>query len=148
MTISNKEAEELLNMEKHYKGDTQYSYPSNINIPLYSQDNKIEFSLDISANAIKISKRKYQNRVYSNIVLLRIDIGGSPHTNPDGQVIECPHIHFYREGYDDKWAEPLPKNLFSCDDIFKMLDDFMNYCHVVTKPVIQKSVFEYDKYKR
>ena len=145
MNISDKEAKELLHLEKHYFGDTVYYFPNNINIPLYSKDEKIEFSIDASANRVKLSKVKYQNRVYNNIVLVRIDINGAPHRNPDGTVIPCPHIHYYKEGFGDRIAEPLPPGIITSNDDVQKLIEFMNFCHVKTKPNIQRAVSAYDK---
>ena len=40
-----------------------------------------------------LSKCSYIMR-YKNIQnLIRIDLEGPPHDNPDGTVVECPHIH-------------------------------------------------------
>ena len=35
----------------------------------------------------------------------------APHPNPHGTEIPCPHIHIYREDYDDKCAYP------TCDKV-------------------------------
>ena len=37
--------------------------------------------------------------------LLRLDFG-SAHRNPDGSYLDCPHLHRFREGAGDRWAEP------------------------------------------
>ena len=37
--------------------------------------------------------------------LLRLDFG-KPHRNPDGEHLDCPHLHRYREGEGLAWAEP------------------------------------------
>ena len=145
MNISDKEAKELLEMEKHYLGDMKYYYPANINIPLYSKDEKIEFYIDASANSIKLSKVKYQNRVYNNIVLVRIDIDGPPHRNPDGTIICGSHIHYYKEGYGDRWAEPLPPGIINGSDDIEKLINFMDFCNVKTKPNIQRGASAYEK---
>lgn len=52
-----------------------------------------------------------QERYWSNEILLRLDVNGPAHTNPDGTIVPTPHLHIYREGYDDKWAFPVPPDL-------------------------------------
>ena len=46
-------------------------------------------------------------------------IYGSPHTNPDDQIIGGTHLHIYKEGFDDRWAYPIDLN---CSKISKMLE--------------------------
>ncbi len=99
--------------------------------------------LDISAHEIKLTKIKFQNRVYQNIILVRLDLDGGPHRNPDVEDVVCPHIHIYKEGYGDKWAYPLPSNFTDPSNIFKTLDEFMNYCNIKQKPVFQQGVQSY-----
>jgi len=53
------------------------------------------------------SRITYQNRGRAVVVLLRLDLKGSPLRNPNDEVIPCPHLHIYREGFGDKWAYPL-----------------------------------------
>ena len=108
--LTQQEADALLAFEKHYKGKDEFFFPSlggDLRIPLYSLDNREEFILDISRGSISLEKNKFQTRARTTVILVRVDIGGSPHRNPDGTEIPCPHIHFYKAGFDDKWAEPL-----------------------------------------
>lgn len=66
--------------------------------------------------------------------LLRIDLDGPAHDNPDGTVVECPHIHIYKEGYNLSWAYPLQK-VISTDttDLITVLIDFLKYTNVNNK---------------
>ncbi len=73
------------------------------------------------------------------VVLVRLDFGGAPHSNPDGVEMGSPHLHLYREGYGDKWAVPVPGDRFA--DRWRLLDDFMRYCNVVEPPVIRRGLF-------
>jgi hypothetical protein len=64
-------------------------------------------------------------------VLVRLDVDGSPHTNPDGQRFKGTHIHYYREGYDDKWAFPLDPSIFTdTSDIGLTLEQFCSHCNI------------------
>ena len=58
--------------------------------------------LDVTRGQIKLTKATYQNRARQVIVLMRLDLDGSTHRNPDDQEIPCPHLHVYREGFGDR----------------------------------------------
>lgn len=75
------------------------------------------------------------------MILARLDIGGPPHRNPDGEEIACPHLHVYREGYGDKWAFPLPDSFSNHEDAWKTLFEFMDFCNVSTRPTILQELF-------
>jgi hypothetical protein len=109
---------------------------------LRSKDKREEFFLDISRGKINLKKTKYQNRARHVVVLVRIDLGASPHRNPDDTEVAAPHLHLYREGYGDKWASPLPGDAFSnTDDVWQVMQDFMKFCRIVEPPFIRKGLF-------
>jgi uncharacterized protein DUF6978 len=140
LDLTQNEADALMKMEKNRIDNTQYSFPGmggSLRIPLLSKDKREEFMLDIYRSNIRLSKNSFQNRVRKSIVLVRIDIDGAPHRNPDGEEIPCPHLHLYREGYDVKWAEPLSNYFELTDDIWDLLHYFMDYCTIIHKPDIQ-----------
>lgn len=97
--------------------------------------------MDIARSRVDISKTTYQNRARKTIVLLRLDIGGAPHRNPDGQEIPSPHLHIYKEGYGDKFAYPLPREFTFCENTLDYLDTFMDYCNIVGKPNLDTGLF-------
>jgi len=73
------------------------------------------------------------------VPLVRVDIGGAPHTNPDGATIPCPHIHLFREEFDDKWAFPLSGYPFrDSNDIVITFEDFARYCNITRVPQVQR----------
>lgn len=145
LLISQAEADELIAMEKVRTDDEMYEYPGfggKVIIPLVSRDQREDFMLDIERSRINLLKGKYQNRVRSAIILVRLDSGGSPHRNPDDSEIGCPHLHLYREGYGDKWAFPSsPGDFPHITDIWGSLFDFMRYCNIVKPPNIDRSLF-------
>ncbi|MGH8467941.1 MAG: DUF6978 family protein [Gammaproteobacteria bacterium] len=107
-----------------------------------SADRRELFVLDLRRGRIDLAKGTYQNRGRQVVVLVRLDFGGSPHRNPDGEEIGSPHLHLYREGYGDKWAVPVPSDRFSnVGNPWQTLDDFMRYCNVVEPPAIQRGLF-------
>ncbi len=63
---------------------------------LIGDDGRERFVLDIWRATVRLSKLRYQARGRKVIVLVRLDIDGAPHTNPDGVRIEGSHIHLYR----------------------------------------------------
>jgi hypothetical protein len=79
-----------------------------------------------------------QERYETNEILLRLDIDGPPHGNPDGTVVPTPHLHIYREGYDAKWAFPVPPDLdISSVDPLQVLVNFLLYCGITPIPPVQ-----------
>src|SRR5271166_3022046 len=98
-------------MEKRFVDDKDWTFPAageSIALELTSVDQRENFMLDVTRARIKLTKATYQNRGRQAIVLLRLDLDGPPHRNPDGEEIPCPHLHIYREGFGDKWAVLAP----------------------------------------
>jgi hypothetical protein len=109
---------------------------------LVSRDERESFLLDISRGRINLAKATYQNRSRKVIILLRLDIEGTTHTNPDGHRIPTPHLHVYREGFGDKWAIPVPSGDFTnTSDLFQSMEDFMTYCNITQPPNIERRLF-------
>jgi hypothetical protein len=87
---------------------------------------------------LRLAKLKFQNRVRTVIVLARLDVDGSPHTNPDGQTIPGTHLHLFREGYDDKWAYPLNPGVFTLlTDPGTTFQEFCAFCSIESAPSVQ-----------
>lgn len=96
------------------------------------------FLLDIWRGTLRLTKLKFQNRVRSVIVLVRLCVNGAPHTNPDGQHLPGTHLHLFREGYDDKWAIPVDVNKFTLlSSPGKTFHEFCAYCHIESPPPVQ-----------
>lgn len=143
--LTQQEADALLVLEKYDFSNDEYKFPylgGSLHLSLQSMDKKETFNLDVTRGYIALEKITFQTRARKAVVLVRLDIDGPPHRNPDGEEIGCPHIHLYREGYGDKWAYPLPDEL-KCvlDNPYNLLDKFMDYCHIIGKPIIQRELF-------
>jgi hypothetical protein len=138
------EADALLAMEKQRVSDKAVNFPmpgESLAIPLTSNDGTEHFVLDIQRKGqIKISKITYQNRARKEIILARLDVDGPPHRNPDQTEVPCPHVHLYREGYDDRWAYPLPAEFTDAADLYLTCQQFMTYCNVVVMPHLNPSL--------
>lgn len=146
INLTQAEADALIAREKRRIDDERWNYPGlggSISIPLVSLDKRENFLLDISRGKIDLLKGTYQNRSRQVIVLVRLDFGGQPHRNPDDEEILSPHLHIYREGYGNKWAMPIPANSFSnISDLWRTLDDFMNFCQIIEPPLIDRGLFQ------
>ncbi len=144
LLLTQHEADALLTLEKHYMDSARYTFPSlggSLRIPLFSVDKREEFSLDVTRGRIELRKNTFQARARKAVILARIDIGGPPHRNPDGEEMGCPHLHLYREGFGDKWAIALPDVFSETDNAWVTLNEFMDYCNVATKPTILQEIF-------
>ena len=111
-------------------------------LPLHSPDKREQFLLDLSRGRIDLLKVKMQTRGRQVVVLVRLDLGGAPHRNPDDEEIPSPHLHVYREGFGDKWAIPIPANRFrDTTDLWTTLEDFWRFCNVTQSPHIERGLF-------
>lgn len=145
INLTQTEADSLISMEKARVDDQEWEYPNlggAVNIPLISRDKRENFMLDLSRGRIDLAKIKYQNRARQVVILVRLELAGPTHRNPDDEEIPCPHIHLYREGYGDKWAMPAPVEKFpGIGDHWKTLEDFMRFCNITEPPIIKKGLF-------
>lgn len=99
------------------------------------------FLLDLARGRRRVAKLKFQTRAHKVVVLLRLDLNGSPHTNPDGHRLEGTHLHVYREGFDDKWAYPLDSDEFADPASgAQTFADFCALCHLAPTPTLQEAL--------
>lgn len=145
ITLTQSDANALIAMEKHRANEERHDFPhagESIVVPLVSPDKREQFLLDLSRGRIDLRKVKMQNRARQVVVLVRLDLAGAPHRNPDGEEIGCPHLHVYREGFGDKWAFPAPANLFlDPSDLWATLGHFLTYCNITQPPHIERGLF-------
>jgi len=144
LNVTQAEAEALIAMPKIRANEEVWNFPGpggSVSVPLLSENRRENFLLDVSRGQINLLKGTYQNRARQVVILVRLDVSGSPHHNPDGVTIPCPHIHLYREGYGDKWASPLPAGAFlKIDDRWETLQDFMDYCNITHPPHFHQGI--------
>ena len=145
LDLTQSEADALLAVEKRRINDNLHPFTAmlgKVEIPLQSLDGREQFFLDMSRGRINLLKGTYQNRARQTVILARVDFGGAPHRNPDGVEMPCPHLHRYREGFGDKWAEPLPPQFGSSDDLWNLLKRFLEYCNVTEPPLFDRELFQ------
>ena len=132
--LTQDEANLLLDMLKLLINKGLFKFPSvgqYETLDLVSESGKEKFIIDINRKGfIKISKCTYQERYQKEEILLRLDIDGPAHTNPDGRVISSNHIHIYREGFGDAWAFSIPDVFTDTSDLINTLIEFLEYCKV------------------
>jgi hypothetical protein len=145
IALTQAEAEALIAMQKHRVTNDRHEFPmrgESLTVPLQSPDKREHFLLDLSRGRIDLMKVKMQNRGRQVVVLVRLDLGGAPHRNPDDTEVPSPHLHVYREGYGDKWAIPVPTERFrDTSDLWATLEDFLRFCNVTQPPYIDRGLF-------
>lgn len=145
INLTQAEADALIAMEKHRASEDWFDFPmggQSVVLPLQSLDRREQFLLDLSRGGIDLLKVKMQNWGRQVVVLVRLDLGGAPHRNPDDEEIPVPHLHVYREGYGDKWAVPVPADHFSnLSDVWVTLEEFMRFCNITQPPRIERGLF-------
>jgi hypothetical protein len=145
LNLTQAEADALIAMEKHRVNEDRSDFPmggQSLALPLQSPDKREHFLLDVSRGRIDLLKVTMQNRARQVVVLVRLDLGGAPHRNPDDKEIRVPHLHVYREGYGDKWAVAVPADRFTATaDLWATLNDFMRFCNITQPPHIELGLF-------
>jgi hypothetical protein len=145
INLTQAEADALIQMEKRRVDDAQWLFPApgeKLTVPLTSVDKRENFMLDVTRAQIKLTKATYQNRARQAIVLMRLDLDGPTHWNPDDVEVPCPHLHIYREGYGDRWAVPAPVDRYTnTKDLLVTFEAFMAHCNITEPPRIQPGLF-------
>lgn len=139
MELTNEEYSRVMSLKK--------CFDKNIILPqeneskdfgLHSRETGEEFLLSAERkNIVKFSiYRSKFNHCYSKIPIVRLEIGGRPHINPDGTFIGRDHIHIFKEGYDLSWAYELSeenyiKHFHNYNDYNLLFEDICVYCNIV-----------------
>ena len=164
MVLTGDEVNRLFRIEKFSNSKEEHTLAeSKFSSTLQSADCRDKFTFDFSRSSI-VLRYKLQLRAERMYPLVRLDLGGRFHDNPN-QEIECaeddpfgnvhancigkhfeigePHIHYYREGFEDSWAYPVPSSFRDLNDIYQTYLDFMELCNVVKRPNIRRSLDEF-----
>ncbi len=154
--LTQAEANALIDMPKKRINDDPYNFPGRgekLVLDLISENGRERFKMDVYRGRIKLAKCNYAELGRETIMLVRLDVGGRPHVNPEGpaplpflepyedQDMQCPHLHVYIEGHDAQWAIPAPVDKFTdLSDLGRALDNFFDYCNVIEPPAIQRAL--------
>lgn len=162
--LTDAEANRLFRVAKISNSEEEHTLAEpRFSLGLQSIDCRDKFLFDFSRSSI-VLKYKLQLRADRLFPLIRLDMGGSFHDNPH-QEIECveddpfrnvhancigkhfeigePHIHYYREGFEDSWAYPVPSSFKDLNDTFQTYLDFMELCNVIKRPSVRRSLDEF-----
>lgn len=103
--------------------------------------NKEVFLLDFYRGSFELSRYTVNKRYRQTVIMLRYDNGGR-HTNPDGVLFEGKHVHFYREGYNDKFAFPVSEiGITDNDPMETVFNKIMQFCNIKRFPTIKVAMF-------
>ncbi len=143
------EATQLFELKKTPVKNVVVDFPlqgEGIEIELQNDTGRIRFQADTSRRNVITNKITYQLRHKKIFILRRLDIGGS-HKNPplpapdpifepyaDYEFRLQDHVHFYFEGYGERWALPLSTlteiGIDTSDDMIDKMIKFFAYCNV------------------
>jgi hypothetical protein len=142
-SLTQGESDALIAMTKTFASADAVAIPPGVDDTrdLLGADPRERFLLDIWRSTFRLSKVRLQTRGRQIVVLVRLDIDGAPHTNPDGTRLAGTHLHLYREGYEDKWAQPLDLTRFR--DVANprlAFEDFCGFCNITAIPPFQASL--------
>ena len=128
--MNDKKFEHLMSLIKYFDKPNLVAVPQigdNLNFGLHTNSTQDSFIFDLDRSGKIELKFKNQLRKES-ILLVRMDINGPPHINPDGEAVSGSHIHIYKEGYGLKWAHELEEKLLTLPDKTNVLDIFRIFC--------------------
>lgn len=144
--LTDKEFKYLLSLEKELIdiGELDFSAWRRWVRELKSITTKDIFLVDYNRLNIEIKKITLQNRYRQSTVLIRYDHWWT-HRNPDGtdwKLLEWPHVHIYKEWFDDKWAFPLSILDLTWEEVIEdILEKILEYINVKNIPTIKRSFF-------
>lgn len=133
--MTQEQSQELIQvMKKLLLTGTYYLPPTGqVNfIPLQSlQTPKDRFTVYVNRKSTIIPGKYSILLHYPQEGLLRIDVNGPVHKNPDGTIVFCPHIHMRTKdtGKWDVWAYDIPAVFGNTNDCINTVKDFLQYCH-------------------
>lgn len=90
-----------------------------------SIDEREKIVIFLGSHSMDAKKYTSHSMYQDNSGLLRIELGASvSHTNPNGETIRGPHIHYFVPGYGICWAKPLVEIINESGLSYEQLEDF------------------------
>lgn len=149
MNLIQSEASQLFDLKKYPINRISIDFPlqgEEVEIELENDTKRIRFIADISNSNEIVKKATLQLRYKKIFILRRLDFNGN-HKNPPGDAPDLilkgfenytfkkeDHVHFYFEGFGERWALPLDQipevGIVEGDDLFEKMEKFFRYCNV------------------
>ncbi|MFP4096768.1 MAG: DUF6978 family protein [Bacteroidota bacterium] len=149
MNLNPSEIKNLFEIVKYPCDYASVEFPTQgeyLEVELQNETGRIKFQSDISRKNKIVNKATLQLRYKKIYTIRRIDFMGN-HTNPPAPVpdkiffgfeeyvfLREDHIHFYMDGFGEKWALPLSKvpelGINTEDDLYEKMVKFFEYCNV------------------
>ena len=113
--------------------------PKNVRFPFFGDkrdygviaaNKKDRFTVGVSRSRADLTKCTYQAIYKKDMILTRLDVGDGLHTNPNGESLAGAHLHVYREGFEDRWAFPLPESFSDDMNLATKFFEFLKYCNI------------------
>lgn len=102
--------------------------------PILSQSNDIKFKIDIYRGNREPGRFTINLRFEeTNDCLVRLDVEGGFHPNPDGSYSPNSHIHIYHNDYDkkDSYAYPIDLSEFpQIENLYNATVSFLDYANI------------------
>lgn len=124
--LTQERADELIALSKEATRQEVFTWLHNERqeeLMVATRDRDLEFLLSLKRNPFEITAQLRTRE--RHIPLARID-NAAQHINPDGEVLRCAHIHWYREGEAMAWAEPI-----DWYDLARPLDTLMRFLDLI-----------------
>lgn len=100
-----------------------------------------KYLLDFYRGSFELSKFTANKRFRQTLIMLRYDNGGR-HTNPDGETFEGPHVHLFKEGFNDKFAYPISIiNIEETDTMEVRFKKILHFCNIKDCPDLEVPMF-------
>lgn len=115
--------------------------PINWSREIKAVNNRNTYLLDFYRGSFELARYTYNKRYRQSIILVRYDSGGR-HTNPDGVSFDGPHVHLFREGFNDKYAFPVSElNVDDTNSIDEVLTKLLQFCTIIKRPTVEIPMF-------
>lgn len=144
MAITQLEYEFLMGLQKKFANDQEIEIgpaPIKWTREVNSTESHDLFLIDYHRGKLQLLKYTLNERFRQTVCLIRLDTAGR-HTNPDGIHFDGPHIHIYRDGFDDKFAYPVETaGIKDPTNIGNSVKEFLEFCNIRNVPPIQNSTY-------
>lgn len=140
--MTTKEAEEIIMALKEMV-NKKFDFPEFGDFREYEVrkigDYKLKYVMNINRKT-RISEDKCTFVIRDKMtgtLLLRLDVNGPDHVNPDKSVVPCPHLHIYKEKYDYNNNLPyaIPFNIEN-PNLISYCVEFLKKFNIINYPVI------------